>query len=449
MISVIIRTRNEERWIGQCLKMVLRQSVKNIEIILVDNNSADKTKERAKHEYPELKVIQVNEYMPGLALNMGVQASTGKYIAILSAHCIPLDTAWLRHLVENLEDKDVAGVYGRQLPMKFSTALDKRDLLVTFGLDKRIQRKDSFFHNANSMIRRDIWKKYPFDEELTNIEDRVWGKKVIEAGYKLVYEPKAVVNHYHGIHQNNDEERVNNVVRIMEGLNLNKSHKTDVLLERDTLEVVAIIPVKGENENEEMLNTLLKRTVASALDSKTISRVIVSTDDERIKKAAEKLGAEVPFIRPPELSAKGIRVDDVLIYTLGQLESEGYFPDIVIPIEITYPFRPESLLDKLVEQLIERGLDTVIPGFAEYRLGWWKNDDEFVRVDKFSTLKSKREPLHIGLISMGCATYPEIIRKGSRIGNKVGVVEIKNAISTFEVRNKEDLASISEYLCLL
>lgn len=53
----------------------------------------------------------------------------------------------------------VAGVYGRQEPMSFSSDLDKRDLLITFGLDRRVQMKDSFFHNANSMIRREIYRK--------------------------------------------------------------------------------------------------------------------------------------------------------------------------------------------------------------------------------------------------------------------------------------------------
>ena len=71
---------------------------------------------------------------------------------------------------------EVAGVYGRQQPMSFSSDNDKRDLVTVFGLDKKTQKKDPFFHNANSMFRRDIWNEIPFDEEVTNIEDRVWGK---------------------------------------------------------------------------------------------------------------------------------------------------------------------------------------------------------------------------------------------------------------------------------
>ena len=97
----------------------------------------------------------------------------------LSAHCIPQRADWLSRLHANMAKADVAGVYGRQLPMAYSTPQDKRDLLNTFGLDHRVQVKDTFFHNANSMIRRDLWQQHPFDETVTNIEDRVWAERVL------------------------------------------------------------------------------------------------------------------------------------------------------------------------------------------------------------------------------------------------------------------------------
>ncbi len=448
MVSIILRTKNEERWIAQCIQKIRNQSVNDVEIILVDNNSTDKTIIRAKHEYPDIKVIEIDEYSPGLAINLGIRTSTCEYIAILSAHCLPVDGNWLKHLFDNLKNPNVAGVYGCQILMTFSSSIDKRDLLVTFGLDKRVQKKDSFFHNANSMIKREIWEKYPFDEDVTNIEDRVWGKRVTEAGYTLVYEPEAAVHHYHGIHQNNNEERANNVVQIMEGLDLHQSHKNDNSMDPRNLEIVAIVPVRYEKENEDILEKLLTRTVNSALDSEYIKKTIVSTDNRLVTEKAERLGAEVPFLRPSELSAKDVRVDEVLIYTLEQLELQGYFPDIVVPLEVIYPFRPEGLLDNLIEQLLERGLDTLMPGFSESRIGWWKKDNNFVRIDDFSTLRSKREPLHIGVISLGCATYPEIIRKGSRLGRKVGIFEIEDPISTIEIRNMEDLKALKKNLSL-
>jgi hypothetical protein len=446
MVSVIIRTKNEERWIAQCIKKIKSQSITDIEIVLVDNKSTDKTITRARHEFPGIKVIELDEYRPGLAINEGIRASAGHYIAILSSHCLPVDENWLQHLMDNLNQPLVAGVYGRQIPMRFTSSVDKRDLLLTFGLDKRLQKKDSFFHNANSMIRRETWEKYPFDENITNIEDRVWGKMMIEAGYTLVYEPEAAVHHYHGIHQNNNKERVDNVVQILEGLNLHKSHRGADYMDPSKLEIAAIIPVKLDKENEEIIDILLERTIRPTLTSSYINRIIVSSDSKVIAEKITALGAEAPFLRPPELSENDIRVDEVLNYTLEQLELQEYYPDIVVPLEIIHPFRPAGLIDHLIEQLIQRGLDTLIPGFAEKRLGWWEKDSNFIRIDNFSTHRSEREPLHIGLISLGCATYPEIIRRGSRLGERVGLFEIKDPISTIEIRNQDDMDAVRKYI---
>ena len=164
LISIIIRTRNEERWIDHCLSAITTQSINDYEIILVDNNSQDRSVKIAK-KYTD-NIINVTDFYPGKAINDGIRASSGKYIVVISGHCIPKNNLWLEKLIEPLKnDKTclLAGVYGRQEPLSSSSALDKRDLTVVFGLDERTQKKDSFFHNANSAIPRKIWEKFPFD----------------------------------------------------------------------------------------------------------------------------------------------------------------------------------------------------------------------------------------------------------------------------------------------
>jgi len=67
MVSIIIRTKNEERWISSCLRGVFNQTYNNIEVIVVDNNSEDQTIRRAK-DYP-VKIIEINDFLPGKAIN--------------------------------------------------------------------------------------------------------------------------------------------------------------------------------------------------------------------------------------------------------------------------------------------------------------------------------------------------------------------------------------------
>lgn len=296
-VSIIIRTKNEERWIGICLKGVFEQTYKDFEVILVDNASTDQTLDKAK-KYP-IKILNIIDYLPGKAINLGVSESKGNIIVILSGHCIPVNENWLENLIDDLDDLNVAGVYGRQEPMSFSSDSDKRDLITVFGLDKKVQKKDPFFHNANSAIRKTFLDKYPFDENATNVEDRIWGMEVIKAGYKIIYEPLASVFHFHGINQSMDQNRTRNVVRILESIY--KSDKKDDSKYVDpfnetSLEITAFIPSIGEPEiciNKPFIYYTIKR----ALESKHINRVIVLTDNEETSKLCKDLGAEVPFFK--------------------------------------------------------------------------------------------------------------------------------------------------------
>ena len=85
-VSIIIRTKNEETWISQCLS-ALMHSYKNIEVVVVDNNSTDSTLVRCK-KFP-VKIRHIDEFYPGRAINLGVKNSDGELIVCLSGHCVP------------------------------------------------------------------------------------------------------------------------------------------------------------------------------------------------------------------------------------------------------------------------------------------------------------------------------------------------------------------------
>ena len=97
--TVVIRVKNEERWIGYAIQSVLDHLIKP-EIVIVDNNSTDKTIDIVKffaenpnlnneaNNYSKIKIVNIANYSPGRALNLGVKNASKKYILILSAHCI-------------------------------------------------------------------------------------------------------------------------------------------------------------------------------------------------------------------------------------------------------------------------------------------------------------------------------------------------------------------------
>jgi rhamnosyltransferase len=436
LVSIIIRTKNEEKWISSCLKSVFKQEYQNIEVIVVDNESIDRTVLKAQ-EFP-IKLVEIKKFLPGKAINDGIRASSGEYIVCLSGHCIPVNNQWLGNLIKDLNDPNVAGVYGRQEPLSFTSDLDKRDLLTVFGRDKKIQVKDSFFHNANSAFRREIWDQYPFNEDVTNIEDRVWGELVISKGFNIIYEPDSSVYHWHGIHQDLNPDRAKNIVRILEGLNTFSA--TSNHHQPKDLKILAVIPVRGESR---LMNnsSLLERTIKSAKSSKFISDVVVATDNKQTKSLAHNLGADAPFIRPEKLSEEYVDIFDIVEYTVDWFEQHKKHYDLVVLLEEVYPFRADNTIDNMIEELVSKGYDTIVAGKPELR-GIWRerlNNIELLESAAFMPSALKESKNIIALVGLCCITHVASLRNNLVFSGKVGIFEINNPLPIVSVRNDQEL----------
>lgn len=218
--SIILRTKNEEKWLKACINSIRSQTWKNYEIILVDNGSTDATVKSAKALGVD-KITFIDEYKPGAALNLGVSAGDGEICVFLSAHCVPCDIYWLEKLVSPIALAEVQAVYGRQIPTSKTTPDNCRDLLMTFGQESFKQCLDIKFHNANSAVAREVLEKYPFDEDISNIEDWIWARNLIGRGFEIKYQADALVFHHHGINQHDEHEesfRAGKVSKILHGL---------------------------------------------------------------------------------------------------------------------------------------------------------------------------------------------------------------------------------------
>lgn len=434
-VSIIIRTKNEERWIGACLSSVFSQTYRDFEVILVDNESTDRTVQKAQ-QFDLAQVVTCRNYRPGKALNLGIMSSRGERIVCVSGHCVPVNDRWLASLVRNLDEEGVAAAYGRQEPLAFTSDSDKRDLAIAFGLDRKVQLKDSFFHNANSVIRRDLWNMVPFDEEVTNIEDRVWAREILNRGWKIVYDPEASVYHHHGIHHNGNVERCANVVRILESVCQDRA-PDPMPLHLERLNVVAVIPVRGPIQ---YLNDipLVSHTIERAKQSRFIRRVIVSTDDPELAALAMSLGVEAPFLRPAELSRDFVDIEQVLTFSLQQLEEMGAHPDLLVSLEVTFPFRPAGMLDDMIAQLARSGMDSILVGRKESQSIWKQEGSAIKRVDTGHVPRKYKEPIYVGCKGLGCVTHPALLREGRLLGDRLAIYEIQNALSFLEVRNPPD-----------
>lgn len=196
--SIIIRTFNEEKHIENLLRAIKEQDYKNYEIIIVDSGSTDNTLEIALKFPVKVVGIESRDFTFGYALNVGCKASSGKYLVFVSAHIIPTSNQWLTNLITPFENNQVAMVYGRQMGYKNSKFSEKMDLKRLFGSSSLNSKSPLIYaNNANSAIRKDLWKEHKFDEYLFGLEDIDWAKTMLEKGYLIHYEPKAAIYHIH------------------------------------------------------------------------------------------------------------------------------------------------------------------------------------------------------------------------------------------------------------
>ncbi len=210
--SVIIRNRNEEKYIGHCIQSIVDflgggktgQDIRDhLQIVLMDNESTDNSI-RVVNTFDYLNIeyltIGKNLYSPGRSLNMGINKCEGDITMIISAHCeiIKFDGITVDDL------NDIGAIWGKQIPIWDGKKVTPRYLWSNFSDERKVNywcdsENRYFFHNAFSIFNTEHLKTYLFDERLSGKEDRYWANDQIEKGYDSVYNPNFVVKHYYTI----------------------------------------------------------------------------------------------------------------------------------------------------------------------------------------------------------------------------------------------------------
>lgn len=196
-ISIVIRAFNEEKHIGRLLYGISQQTMQNVETILVDSGSTDKTLKIAS-QYP-VKVVHITpeEFTFGRSLNRGIAAASGEIVVITSAHCYPVYPDWVEKLTKPLESVSVALAYGRQVGGETNYFSEHQFFRKYFPETSVSEQGHPYSHNANAAIRRTLWEEHPYNESLTGLEDLAWSSWAVNEGYSIDYVAEAVVVHQH------------------------------------------------------------------------------------------------------------------------------------------------------------------------------------------------------------------------------------------------------------
>lgn len=209
-VSIVIRCKNEEKTIARTIQSIWDQTIKPQEIIVVDNNSSDKTVGIARKLGCRIVSINPSPFTHAFSCNEGAKHAKGDFIVFTNAHSLPISNTWLADGVAHFDGPKVAGIFGHQLPSKDSHWLRRcMDALFlgVFGKNKlKNHTRINYFSGAglmstvNAIIRKDLWEKHHFDEKLSAYgggEDTEWAYYFLRKGYAIIEDPAFSVFHSH------------------------------------------------------------------------------------------------------------------------------------------------------------------------------------------------------------------------------------------------------------
>ncbi|MBL8090151.1 MAG: glycosyltransferase family 2 protein [Anaerolineales bacterium] len=195
--SIVIRAYNEEKHIGRLLEGIKQQTVKNVEIILVDSGSTDSTASIAESFGVKIVKIPADEFTFGRSLNYGIKEAKQDLVVIASAHVYPVYPDWLETLLNPFKDEKIALTYGKQRAPDFAKFSEKQIFYQWYPDLTNLNQVTAFCNNANAAIRKSLWDKHNYDETLTGLEDLEWSKWAKEGSYKIAYIAEAEIIHIH------------------------------------------------------------------------------------------------------------------------------------------------------------------------------------------------------------------------------------------------------------
>jgi len=134
--------------------------------------------------------------------------------------------------------------------------------------------------------------------------------------------------------------------------------------------VAVIIPVKarstrlpGKNIKDLCGKPMMAYPILAAIGARGVSRVVVSTESDEVKKIALQYGAEVPFMRPAALTGDAVTSQEVLVHALDELKKlDGYEPDYVLLLYPTSPLLKRERIEQAIALAVEKNADSVISG---------------------------------------------------------------------------------------
>ncbi|MBO4477207.1 MAG: glycosyltransferase [Lachnospiraceae bacterium] len=209
-IDVIIPTYKPGKELTALIRALYKQEVpvRNVRIINTDEEYFDPALVKPFGRKVIVKHIPQSEFDHGYARDLGAKSSRADFLLFMTQDAKVVNAKLTKYLTAPLKtDPDIAAAYARQIPTKDCNLTERLTRNFNYPAQERIKSSEDledlgvktyFCSNVCAVYRRDVYKKLGgFEHGAIFNEDMVFAAKVVNAGYRIAYEPQAMVMHSH------------------------------------------------------------------------------------------------------------------------------------------------------------------------------------------------------------------------------------------------------------
>ena len=393
MVTVYITNFNYSEYIEKSIRSVLSQTYKNIEIIIVDDNSTDRSKEILKKfiKHPKIKII-FNKKNLGLlkSSNIAIKASSAKYIMRLDADDF-LNKKIVEVFIKKMIKKpNIAMVYSDYYEVNSNGK--KLGAIKQINLNSKKSIKDRPILAACCLFKKEaLFSVNLYDESFTRQDGYDIWYKLLD-NYDFEYVPKYLF--FYRKHQNsltkNDVSLFKTRTNILNKFAQKKFQKTKILI---------IIPIR--NQKIEKRNYLKKiknkpivfHTIDECLKIKKKISILLTTSDGKIIKISKKKYKNkiIYSFRNDEDTSLNKNIRDGIVKIIKKAK---YKPDILVLLSAEYPFKKYFYIEQAISKLLLHDFDKIISTTFDTTNNYYQYTNKGVKLisnEKDGTMKYEKK----------------------------------------------------------
>ncbi len=361
-VTVYIPAHNYGRFLDAAIQSVLKQTMDDWELIVIDDGSTDDTSEilAPYGTHPKIRILEQENKGLSFTNNVALRIARGEYLMRLDADDF-LDENILLILSHVLDTKPCVGLV---YPDYYHVDEDGEivEIVRLQKVGEEVDLLDLPAHGACTMIRREVLLELDgyFEEFDRHDGYGIW-LKFIERHHPYNVNLPLFYYRRHGESLSKSQRliletrrKIKN--RIVEEMNLPCKPK-----------VLALVPVVvgagfelGNPFTRLMGKPLLERTLEQIQEARSVDRIVVSSNDEDVLAYAKRFEGVEVILRPQALARRTARMADMPLHVLRTLGERGYVPDAVCVCCVNTPFRSGRHIDKAVDTMTIFNVDSVI-----------------------------------------------------------------------------------------